>query len=383
MQTRTLTNILIVDDDVFTRKVLLDAIRPLGHSLFEAEDGHQALNTLAMQSIDIVIADVYMPGMSGVDLLKQIRAINPNIPVIMVTGSSVLEVAIESLNAGAFHYVVKPIDDQQVAEVIDRAVQKVEENQLQRRIFDHYQELERYFAEGHHTEPETTSDTLVKDLINSLLHELGNVTAAIKLNLFDMQERNLSPKTIKRQLSDLESSANTIMTILERLRQYPQRGLQLEPTDLRNVVQSAVDIARQRFADVSFIVETAPEPLMINGAAFELSRAFMNVLENAAEAIGRVNKRKIPGCVTISVEPRGTQIAVTFVDNGPGFQNEALDKLFSPGYTTKISSGFVRGLGLGLFIIRATVQLHSGAIWLRDNPEGGAVVEIQLPQLNA
>jgi len=70
---------------------------------------------------------------------------------------------------------------------------------------------------------------------------------------------------------------------------------------------------------------------------------------------------------------------VTVSDRGPGFPDVVLDKPFSPGYTTKTTGGVLRGLGLGLFISKAVVDLHNGAIWLENQPGAGACVHVRLP----
>jgi signal transduction histidine kinase len=116
------------------------------------------------------------------------------------------------------------------------------------------------------------------------------------------------------------------------------------------------------------------EGVCIHGAAPELSRAILNLIENAVEATGRARGR-----VQIGLAGVENTALLTIEDEGPGFAAEVLERVFSPSYTTKVEDGFVRGLGLGLFITRMVISLHGGQIVLENRPEGGARVTVRLP----
>ena len=99
----------------------------------------------------------------------------------------------------------------------------------------------------------------------------------------------------------------------------------------------------------------------------------MHIVENAVEAQADDPR------IEIQVTTRDETVTVTVSDTGPGFPAEMLEQPFSPGYTTKITDGVVRGLGFGLFIARAVIELHGGRIWLENRDGGGASVYVELP----
>jgi len=101
----------------------------------------------------------------------------------------------------------------------------------------------------------------------------------------------------------------------------------------------------------------------------------MHVLENAIEAGEKTGNTRIEISAAVVEE----SVVVTVSDNGPGFPPEMLERSFSPGYTTKMTGGMVHGLGFGLFIARAVIELHEGKIWLENRAGGGANVRVQLP----
>ena len=121
--------VLIVEDDAAQREMLSGFLSDLGVETAEAPDGKQALNVLASQQFDVVVTDLRMPKMDGEELLREVKALNPDIGVVLVTAFGTVQSAVESLKAGATHYLLKPLDLDEVEHVIRRCL---EERHLQR-----------------------------------------------------------------------------------------------------------------------------------------------------------------------------------------------------------------------------------------------------------
>jgi DNA-binding NtrC family response regulator len=122
--------ILIVDDDPIIAESLADFLHRAGHDVATAGDGHEALSLLRDAAtspagpFSLVITDMNMPRMTGVELLKQIRKLHPAIVVIVVTGYGSIESAVEAVKRGAFDYVTKPIIDHELAALIEKALRQ-------------------------------------------------------------------------------------------------------------------------------------------------------------------------------------------------------------------------------------------------------------------
>jgi DNA-binding NtrC family response regulator len=107
-------SLLIVDDEQEFTEIMAQRLRKRGHSVTTAGDGSAALRCLAdIDGIEIVVLDLAMPGMSGIETLNAIKAAHPLIEVIMLTGRATVDTAVESIRQGAFNYLIKPceIDD--------------------------------------------------------------------------------------------------------------------------------------------------------------------------------------------------------------------------------------------------------------------------------
>lgn len=117
-----MTTILIVEDEKNQREILQEFLESKGYETEGAESGEEALKKFETRIFDAILLDIKLPDTSGIDLLKKIRKINPQIPVIMTTAYSDVDLVIEAMKSGAFHYLVKPINLDELLIVISRAI---------------------------------------------------------------------------------------------------------------------------------------------------------------------------------------------------------------------------------------------------------------------
>jgi DNA-binding NtrC family response regulator len=126
-------NVLVVDDDRTGRETLVDALTEYGYGVMSAATGPEALELLRQNEIDIVLTDLKMPGMDGLEVLTRAKKIRPDVFVILVTAFATVDTAIAAMKKGAYDYVMKPIDLRQLWVLLERASQSrdlIIENQL-------------------------------------------------------------------------------------------------------------------------------------------------------------------------------------------------------------------------------------------------------------
>ncbi len=116
--------ILIVDDEEVLRDVLEVVLRREGFDVALAASGEEALNFLEGEEVDLVILDIMLPGISGIDTLRAIRIANPQLPVIIITAFSSIDGAIEAMKHGAFHYIPKPFKNEEVILTVNKALEQ-------------------------------------------------------------------------------------------------------------------------------------------------------------------------------------------------------------------------------------------------------------------
>lgn len=117
-----MTKILIIDDDKDMCKLLSDIIVSEGHKAVDAQDGKRALNEVRTHNPDVVLLDIKLPGTNGMKVLEQIKEIDESLAVIMLTGYGDIKDAVKAIKIGAFNYVTKPFENEDIIENINDAL---------------------------------------------------------------------------------------------------------------------------------------------------------------------------------------------------------------------------------------------------------------------
>lgn len=149
--------ILVVDDEVELRKLIVKLLTLEGYAVTQADSGEGALDLLQKEEFPVVLTDLKMPGISGLDLLSRVKTIDSTIEVILLTAYGNIEDGVESIKRGAFDYITKGDEDNKILPVIAKAFEKIE---LKKKI--HH--LEQKIGLGHNFDSLTGSSTAIQQI---------------------------------------------------------------------------------------------------------------------------------------------------------------------------------------------------------------------------
>lgn len=164
--------VLVIDDEDSIRDYLSMMLEREGYEVASADDGPEALKLNKQSSFDVVITDIQLPGMSGIDILSAFRSADPSIPVIIVTGHGSQESAIEALNLGAFYYLLKPVSNEELKQVVRNALEI-------RRLRDEKVDLERALKGG--GEREMIGDSAGMASVFNLINRVAQTSSTVFL----------------------------------------------------------------------------------------------------------------------------------------------------------------------------------------------------------
>ncbi|HLZ18859.1 MAG TPA: response regulator, partial [Smithellaceae bacterium] len=126
-------NILIVEDGRSQREMLRDFLISEGHNVLEAENGESAIKAVTASHFDLILLDYKMPGMDGLTVLKEVKRINHEIDVVIITAYGTIETAVEAIKVGAIDYITKPIELDELLILVDRVAERrglIRENEM-------------------------------------------------------------------------------------------------------------------------------------------------------------------------------------------------------------------------------------------------------------
>ena len=121
---KNLSQILVIDDEAHNREALSLLLGQAGYQVVAAESGEEALNILSKTPFEVIITDLFLPGASGIDILKQVKEDSPYTNVILITGNASAESAVEAMKEGAFDYVTKPFNFEKLKIIVAKALEK-------------------------------------------------------------------------------------------------------------------------------------------------------------------------------------------------------------------------------------------------------------------
>lgn len=121
--------ILVADDEPNIREIISELLREAGHRVAVAVDGLDAWEKMQMEPYDLYVLDVFMPRLDGLDLIEKIRELQPMAVIIVITGFSSIDVAIKAIRKGAYHYITKPINADELIKAVEAGLKYVDELQ--------------------------------------------------------------------------------------------------------------------------------------------------------------------------------------------------------------------------------------------------------------
>lgn len=374
--------LLVVDDDPFVREMLAEVLQTADYSVTTAESGADALQRYcADPAIRLIISDMNMPRMNGLELLRELRSRQLEVPVIILTGNDEVSVAIESMKSGANDYLLK---DENIQDLVLVSVEKVLEKQ---RLVEQNRRMSEQLAERNQ-ELEDSNRKLreVNDLKNKFLgiaaHDLRNPLVSIRgfSELLLSAAFGALTEEQKESLTTIYGAAEGMLSLVNDLLDVSiiEQGrleLQRQQASLKAVVEDRCRILKAVAQRKGITIHT--ELAEIPPAHFDPNR-IAQVVDNI---VGNAIKFSPPDAriwVTLS---RGEGFARTSIrDEGPGISLEDQAKMF--GEFQRLSArptGGEKSTGLGLAIVKKIVEAHGGALEVQSQVGSGSTFSFKIP----
>jgi len=380
--------ILVIDDELGPR-MSIEMIFQKTHRVLPATGGEEGLQLLSENEVDVVILDIRMPNISGVEVLEEIKRTDPLIPVIMLTGYGTLATAQKAVRLGAFDYISKPFDV--------HALKKVVTSALDKKRLD-------YRAQKNIEGLSSLNNKLKKDLENSArlaelgkisasyIHELKNPLTAIigYVQLLLMQVQNerksghLFGEDFENYLSIVEREITRCCRLSNNFLSFStSNNLEMVPVNLNDLIRESMEVlapqAKVKDITIRQRLDSTLHAPVCNPDSFK--QVFLNIALNAIDALGEGDSLTIISRTGIRAKNEDNQIdgklEVIFEDNGPGISEEDLEHIFESYFSTKDNKN--GNSGLGLAISKQIVENHGGKIEVTSELGRGTTVTISLP----
>ncbi len=362
--------ILVIDDEPLIREVVRRLLGREGCDVAEAPDGTSGLAMAAGRHFDAVITDVRMPGLSGLELLGELKRANPEGVVIMMTGYADMEMVLAALRADADDFVMKPVNVHALAAVVRRAIDR-RDLRADLAALRRQAQLRHQFLSfvSHKLNTPLTSVLLFLD---SLTDE-GAPEGRLALLCDGLPDAVAAGGRLRELIAQLLRFAEATAEAPRDGASAPPTALPLEPF-LAELLADAGQAAVARGIRVR-LVSPHVAGLGVLGTRDRLRRAFRELLDNAV----KFNRDGGEVRVEVVQATAGGPVEVRVIDTGPGIPEADLPKVFEPfEQVDPAFTGQIPGLGLGLALARRLVEADGGRLALAASPSG-TVATVTLP----
>ncbi len=371
--------VLLVDDEEGIRKVLDITLTDGGYRVFTAGSGEEALEIFRKERPPIVLTDVKMPGMDGIDLLKEIKEESPDTEVIMITGHGDMDLAIESLKFDATDFITKPINDEVLEIALKRAQERIS---MKAQLKEYTENLEKMVEEKTTQLLEAERLAAVGQTVAGLAHAIKNIAGGLTGGAFVL-EKGIeldNQKYLGQGWDMIKGNVARIKNMaLDLLNYAKEREPDYQLCDPNRPIQEVYDLLIPRAREYDVALKMEPDR-SLSDVWFDpdgIHRCLLNLVTNAIDACTDIScSNRACRVILRSMRREGWAVEYQVEDNGCGMDGETRERVFQSFFSTKGS----RGTGLGLMITKKIIDEHAGVIELVSERDKGATFIIRLPE---
>jgi signal transduction histidine kinase len=382
--------VLVVDDELGIRVGCQRALASQGYEVDTATNGNEGLQKLRgtlpapenreteASSFDLVLLDLMMPGMSGMETLKHITDLDPNLVCIVITGYATVELAVQAIKQGAYDFITKPFDASTLLLAVNQGIEKRRLSLKAQRVAEleaRAQELARQKQDLERLDRMKSQFTL------TVAHELRAPVAAIQSYLRLILEGYIPPENQRQYLERAEKRALAQLELITDLLdlahlQDPDRPVETQSVQLADVLAQVLDAmtaqAEAKQIDVQSTVSADLPALTMN--AQQAKQLWTNLISNA------VKYTPEGGQVSVSLLQRDGCLVGSVQDTGIGISEQELPLIFAEFYRTQASKAYTQmGTGLGLTIVKRILETYGGEIGVESEPGQGSCFTFKIP----
>lgn len=356
--------VLVIDDEEAIRDSCRQVLTKAGYDCHTALDGIEGLHVAHQVEPNLILLDLMMPGIDGLEVLKQVLQTHPTTVCIVITGYATIESAVDAMKRGAFDFLPKPFTPDELRLIVTRGL---EQHRLIRETSELRAEKER----------------MKEYFITIVAHELRSPLLLVKqyLDLILGGKMGTIDATAREMLDGAHGTLTGLLGIIAdwlRLSRISagdiaggMKEVRLWPV-LETVLQEMEPFAKEK--DVTLRLDAPPESCTVNAHAESMATVFKNLVSNAI----KYNRRQ--GTVAVEGLCADGNLRIQVRDTGIGIPAKELPFVFEDFFrVTSSQTADIPGTGLGLSIVKKIVEGHHGTVEVQSTEGEGTVFEVQLP----
>ena len=370
-------HILVIDDELGIREGCRRVLEPEGYTVETATTGQEGLRRLKEQAFDLVLLDVVMPDVRGVELLGPIHEQDPDIVCVIITGYATVELAVQAIKAGAYDFLSKPFSSDMLLMTVRQGLERRRLSSEARRL----QALEQETAELSHAKEELERlDRFKTRFMLTVAHELRTPLTAFQSFLIAIQQGYIPPDQQEQILQRANERAQELLDMVDDLlrlaavKEEEEIGKR-ETLSLADVLERVFSLLKVQADEkgITCILDIRHRPL-VKAHSDQVIQLWTNLISNGIKYTPPGGKIRI-----VLSEQEGRAIG-TVEDTGIGIALEDHVRIFEEFYRTPQAKELEpHGTGLGLPLVKRIVEGYGGTIEVESELGKGSRFTFRLP----
>ncbi len=364
MDVRGHGTVLIADDEPLVLHSVSLLLEQYGYRIVACSSAAEAIEKFKDNNVDVVLTDIKMPVMSGIELLENIISLSPDTPVILMTAFADITTTIDAIKKRAFDFIIKPYQ-------VDQLLYSIEKAMKYNRLL-HLEKDYRKLLEECNLELETVvSERTMSLMALTVADRVRNPATTIGQMCRRLLEKETLSSSVRSGIDNIVEETKKLEKIVSEFQNvFKSRQSHFTYEDINEIVKGSISVV-QKEADAKGVVlvsSLCEHPLKINAQRNLLGIAISQLTRNAIEATAE------GGSVEVTTKGNMEQVTLTVTDTGHGIPAEYIDKIFNPFSSTR-----ERRFGMGLALVRQIISEHLGEITVQSTSEKGTTFRVVLP----
>lgn len=375
-------SLLYVEDNEQARIETLETLNIFFEKITFGVDGQDALEKFEAGNFDLIITDINMPNLNGLEMIKEIRNLNKNIPIIIVSAHDETSYLTNTIKFGIEAYLLKPFPIDDLIAIFHKVTKHISMQQelneykqfLEQKVKDQVEELNRQNIFMAHQARLASMGEMINNIAHQWRQPLNRINSCVAVLSSIPNPNSDESQMIESKIKSIEQNTKYMSDTIEDFANFFHPDKEQTTFTLQDTVQKALELIHSRTDKITLHIHS-DEEVWVSSFEKEYQQVILSILHNAIDNFEEKATRNPTINIIMKANNRTPYLCIQ--DNGGGIDNEDINRIFEPYFTTKFSA---EGTGLGLYMAKMIIESSMGGVLKVANKDNGACFTIEVPK---